>query len=114
VLLDRRGIGRLGQTFAEQMGAAERNQPAPRSPGDQRALRTALIPIAGKYIARRSPDMPLMITLVGGPAAPGGSWEEHLATLRQLLDGYTLAGTGTPESIAATHAYLDIVAATLG
>jgi hypothetical protein len=54
-----------------------------------------------------------MITQVGGSTTPAATPEDHLATLRQLLDGYAAAGIGTPESIAATHAYLDIVAATL-
>lgn len=47
-------------------------------------------------------------------ATPAGSWADHLATPRELLDGYALCGTGTPESSAATHAYLDIVATALG
>jgi hypothetical protein len=76
--------------------------------------RAALIPIAGKYIARRSPDTPQVITLVGGPGTPEGTWDDHLATLRHLLNGYAATGTVTPASVAATHAYLDIVAATLG
>jgi hypothetical protein len=113
VLSDRRGIGRLALTFAQHMDAVERNQPAPRDPDQRRALQAALIPIAGKYIARRSPDTPRLIELTGGPRTHGGIWAGHLATLRQLLDGHAAAGAGTPQSIAATHAYLDIVAATL-
>ncbi len=114
VLSDRRGISRLAVTFREHMDAVEHEQPVPRGPGERRALQAALIPIAGKYIARRSPDTARLIELVGGPRTPGGTWEGHLATLRQLLDGHAVTGTGTPESIAATHAYLDIVAVTLG
>jgi hypothetical protein len=114
VLLDRHGIGRLALTFREHMNAVERNQPADRSPSERRALQAALIPIAGKYIARRSPDTPRLITLVGGSGTPGGTWEDYLATLRQLVDRHAAAGAGTPESAAATHAYLDIVAATFG
>ena len=53
-----------------------------------------------------------LITLTGGPRC-ARTWQDHLATLRQLLDGHSAAGAGTPESTAATHAYLDIVAATL-
>jgi hypothetical protein len=114
VLLDRRGIGRLALTFTEHMNAVEHEQPVPKSPAERRALQAALIPIGGKYIARRSPDTPRLITLVGGPRTLEGTWRDHLSTLRQLLDGYAAAGTGTPESVAATHAYLNLVAATLG
>jgi hypothetical protein len=114
VLSDRRGIGRLAVTFREHMDIVEHEQPAPRGPGERRALRAALIPVAGKYIARRSLDTPQLIALVGGSRAPEGTWEDHLATLRQLLDEHAATGTGTPESIAAMHAYLDLVAATLG
>jgi predicted nucleotidyltransferase len=114
VLLDRRGISRLSLTFSENMDAVEHEQPAPRDPAGRRTLEAALIPVAGKYIARRSPDTAQLITLAGGSRTPGASWADHLATLRQLLDGHAATGTGTPESIAATHAYLDIVAATLG
>jgi len=113
VLSDRRGISRLTLTFAQHMDAVERNQPAPRDPDQRRALQAALIPIAGKYIARRSPDTPRLIELTGGPRTHGGTWAGHLATLRQLLNAHAATGAGTPQSIAATHAYLDIVAATL-
>jgi hypothetical protein len=36
---------------------------------------------------------------------------DYLAALRRVLDEHAAAGAGTPESIAATHAYLDLVAA---
>ena len=55
-----------------------------------------------------------LIELAGGPATPSGTWQGHLATLRELLGRHAAAGTGTQESIAATRAYLDLVAATLG
>jgi predicted nucleotidyltransferase len=113
VLLDRRDIGRLTLTFTEHLNAVEHEQPVPKSPGERRGLQAALVPIGGKYIARRSPAAPGLITLVGGPGTLEGTWPDHLATLRRLLDGHAAAGAGTPESIAATHAYLDLVAATL-
>jgi hypothetical protein len=40
------------------------------------------------------------------------SWEDQLTALRELLDRH--AKTEPPESIAAMHAHLDIVAETLG
>jgi predicted nucleotidyltransferase len=112
VLLDRRGISRLAVTFAEYMGAAEHEQPVHRTPDELRRLRAALIPVAGKYIARRSPDTARLIALAGGPKVGDESWEDQLTALRELLDGH--AKTEPPESIAAMHAHLDIVAETLG
>jgi predicted nucleotidyltransferase len=111
VLLDRRGISRLAATFAEYMGAVEHERPAPRTPDELRTMQAALIPVAGKYIARRSPDTARLIALAGGPKVPDESWEDHLTALRELLDRH--ATTEPPASIAAMHAYLDIVAATL-
>jgi hypothetical protein len=114
VVSDRRGVRRLALTFAEHLDAVEYNRPVPKGPAGRRALRAALIPVAGKYLARRSPDAARLIELVGGPRAPEATWADHLASLRQLLDRYAATGTGTPESVAATDAYLDLVAAALG
>jgi hypothetical protein len=112
VLFDRRGISRLAVTFAGYMGAVEHEQPVVKTPDELRTQRAALIPVAGKYIARRSPDTAQLIVMAGGPEVPDESWEDHLTALRELLD--RLAKTEPPESIAAMHAHLDIVAATLG
>ena len=58
----------------------------PESPAGRRARQAALIPIAANRIARRSPDTPRMIELVGGPTTAGGAWVSYLdlvaATLR--------------------------------
>jgi hypothetical protein len=75
-------------------------------------LQLALVPIAGKRIARRSSETARLIAFIGGPDAPDAAWKDHLATLRQLLGGF--AALGLPESIAAGHAYLDLVEETLG
>ncbi|HUR05686.1 MAG TPA: hypothetical protein VM347_24295 [Nonomuraea sp.] len=73
--------------------------------------RLAMVPIAGKQVARRSPETARMIKFLDGPYAPNASWQHHLATLRELLDGF--AALGTPESVAAAHAYLNLVEQTL-
>jgi predicted nucleotidyltransferase len=111
VIFDRRGFDRLAATFAEHLSAGEHEQPTPKDPTEHQALRLALVPIAGKRIARRSPETAPMIEFLGGPYAPDASWQHHLATLRQLLDGF--AALGLPDSVAAGHAYLDLVKETL-
>jgi predicted nucleotidyltransferase len=84
ILLDRRGISRLAVTFAEYMGTVEHERPLPRTPDELRAQHAALIPVAGKYIARRSPATAQLVTLAGGPELPDRSWEDYLAALREL------------------------------
>jgi hypothetical protein len=111
VLFDRRGLPRLDKTFSEYLATVEHEQAVPRSPAEQRALQAALIPIAAKWIARRSPDTPRAIAMVGGPKVANGTWESYLAVLRELLGTY--AATENPALIAATSAYLDLVEATL-
>jgi predicted nucleotidyltransferase len=112
VLFDRRGLPRLALTFAEYLDTAEHEEAVPKSPAERAALRTALIPIAAKWIARRSPDTARMIELVGGPAAAEGTWADYLTILRDLLGQHP--ATEDPALIAATHAYLDLVSETLG
>lgn len=113
VLFDRRDLRRLTVTFAEYLDTGEHEQAVPKSLAERAAaLQAALIPIAAKRIAAAPPDTPRMIELVGGPAAADQTWESYLAILRGLLGRH--APTGDPGLIAATHAYLDLVAATLG
>jgi hypothetical protein len=100
----RHNAPRGGRAFSEQYIL--------RTPDELRGLRAALIPVAGKYIARRSPDTARLIALAGGPKVGDESWEDQLTALRELLDRH--AKTEPPESIAAMHAHLDIVAETLG
>ncbi|MEU6716476.1 nucleotidyltransferase domain-containing protein [Nonomuraea sp. NPDC046802] len=111
VIFDRRGLGRLTATFSEYLNAGEREEATPKSPDEHRALRLALVPIAGKLIARRSPETARLIEFIGGPHAPDGAWKDHLAALRRLLGGF--AALDLPDSVAAGHAYLDLVEKTL-
>ncbi|MBN6056643.1 hypothetical protein JYK22_32245, partial [Nonomuraea sp. RK-328] len=55
VIFDRRGFGRLATTFSEHLKAGEHEQATPKGPADHRALQLALVPLAGKRIARCSP-----------------------------------------------------------
>jgi hypothetical protein len=109
-VLDRPGIPRLTATFTEHL-AAEHEPPAPRSPAERRTLQLALVPIAGKMIARRSPKTIQMIEILGGSSTPGATWADHLATLRQLLRDLTPAGP--PPSATAARTYLTLVEAAL-
>jgi hypothetical protein len=68
----------------------------------------ALIPVAAKRIARRSPDAGRMVEFVGGPHAPDAAPDGHLETLRGLLGQYR--GVASAESLSATSRYLDLVA----
>jgi hypothetical protein len=67
----------------------------------------ALVPIAGKQLARRSVETARTIEFLGGPHTPDGDWQDHLAALRQLLDQF--APLGLSESLAAGHAYVDLL-----
>jgi hypothetical protein len=59
--------------------------PAPTAANAHRLLQASLVPVAGKYVARRPPDAGRMVEFVGGLHAPGASPGEHLAMLRRLL-----------------------------
>lgn len=106
VIIDRHGLRRLSDTFDEHLAKREIQPPAPRPANAHRLLQMALIPVAAKRIARRSPDAGRMF--VGGPQAPGAAPAEHLEMLRELLGQYR--GVAPAESLSATRRYLDLVA----
>jgi hypothetical protein len=101
VVFDRHGIS--GTQLSEYRG--EREPPTVKTLDDQDAMRLALVPIAGKQLARRSPETPRTIEFLGG--TPGSDWPDHLAALRELLNQF--AALGRPDSLGAAHAYLDLV-----
>ncbi|NUR89485.1 MAG: hypothetical protein HOY71_35830, partial [Nonomuraea sp.] len=107
VIFDQYGLDRRSATFSEQLDAGEREQAIHPDPSNHRALQLALVPIVGKRIARRSPETAPMVEFVGGPHAPDATWTVHIATLRQLLGGFEALGLA--DSVAAGHAYLDLV-----
>ncbi|MET8870090.1 nucleotidyltransferase domain-containing protein [Nonomuraea sp. NPDC004580] len=108
VLFDRHGIERSPLTLSEQLASGEPEPPTPKGPDEERALKLGLVPVAGKGVARRSPGTAELIAFIGGPYDPDAPWDEHLAALRRLLDDF--ADLGLPVSVAAGHAYLDLVA----
>lgn len=83
----------------------------PKSVNDQMAMRLALVPIAGKQLARRLPETARTIEFLGGRHVPDGDWKDHLAALRQLLDQF--ATLGRPDSLSAGYAYVEFLEKTL-
>lgn len=110
-ILDRKGFNRLPATFSELLSAGEHEPPTPKELIEHQMARLAMVPIAGKRIARRSPDTAQMFKTLGCAYEPCASWQHRLATLRELLDGFT--ALGLPDSVSAGHAYLDFVEETL-
>ncbi|WP_238174436.1 hypothetical protein [Kribbella kalugense] len=105
VVFDRQGISQASAALSEYRGEYE---PAtPKTLDEQDAMRLALVPIAGKQLARRSPETPRTIEFLGG--TPETDWPDHLAALRELLNEFT-----NLDSLAAARAYLDLVEGTLG
>ncbi|MFF0338873.1 hypothetical protein [Kribbella sp. NPDC004875] len=94
VLLDHRGIPKASTTDSR------REPSTPKSPEEEAALRLALIPIAGKQVARRSPHAAATIHFLGGPHLPDP--HAQLRALRELL-------TQFPNPPTATATYLDLV-----
>jgi len=97
----------------DQLNASGLRQPATAKTVDEiRRIQLSYVPIAGKYIARRSPSAGQMIRFLGqapdfsarGPAA-------QLRALRGIAAG--LADPSWPWLSEAVTAYLDLVAATL-
>ena len=111
VVIDRHGLRRLSDTFDEHLAKREVQPPTPKPAHAHRLLQLALIPVAAKRIARRSPDAGRMVEFVGGPYAPDAAPAEHLEMLRGLLGQYR--GVAPAENLSATRRYLDLVAGVL-
>jgi hypothetical protein len=111
VIFDRHGLPRLNDTFRGHQEKREIQPPAPKAASAHRLLQISLVPVAGKYVARRSPDAWRMVHFVGGPHAPEASPAEHLAMLRQLPVQHR--EEAPEEMLAANSRYLDLVEAAL-
>ncbi len=107
VLFDRSGIACAGAGFSEYLARGGYESATPKSDEDLQAIRLALIPIAGKHLARRSPEAARTIEFLGAPYEPSAAWEAQLEALRGLLDDYAVLRR--PDSHAAAHAYLDLL-----
>jgi hypothetical protein len=105
VLFERRAIGPTSATFTTYLNQGEREPATAKSAADEQAMRLALVPIAAKQVARRSPEAIHTITFLGGPPVPASDHRAQVAALHQLLDKLE----GHPESLTAAHAYLDLL-----
>lgn len=108
VLFERREISRTPAGFTAYLNQGEYEPAIPKSSADEEALRLALVPIAAKQIARRSPEAARTIAFLGGPLLTDADWRGQLAALRNLLDEFETVGR--PESLAAGRAYVRLVA----
>jgi hypothetical protein len=111
VLFDRHGIAGTRATFSEYLNGGEHETATPKSTEEAQAMRLALVPAAGKQLARRSPEAARIIEFLGGPYEPEATWQAQIRALRRLLDGF--ATLGRPDSLTAAHAYLELLEQTL-
>ena len=111
VIFDRRDVSRTSATFSQYLNHGQYEPAIPKTPSDEHAMRLALIPIAGKQLARHSPETARTIEFLGGPHLPDDDWKAHLAALHQLLNQF--APLDHPNSLPAAHAYLDFLEKTL-
>ncbi len=101
---------RSGMPFAEWNGRGPRNEPIEIGPAEARQARLAMVPIAGKYVARRSPIADGMLQTLGTPA-PSGQPSAQLEALEALVA--ELAGSCPTWLVAAVSGYLALVARTI-
>jgi predicted nucleotidyltransferase len=94
VIFDEQGLRRLDDTFREHLDKREVQPPAPKAANAHRLLQLSLMPVAAKYVARRSADAGRMVEFVGGPYLPEATPAEYLTMLRRLLAQYR---DGAPE-----------------
>lgn len=112
VAFERRPV-ELGTQSFDEVNASGRRQPATTKTADEiRMIHLSYVPIAGKYIGRRSPRGIQMIRFLG--RVPDFTEEDPAAQLRALRG---IAGDLSDPSWAwlghAVTAYLDLVGATL-
>jgi hypothetical protein len=111
VIFDSDGLPRLNDTFSAFQEKRETQPPTLKSANAHRLLQVSLIPVAAKYVVRRSTGAGRMVEFVGGPYAPEAAANEYLAMLRSLLVRYR--DDAPEEMLASASRYLDIVEAVL-
>ena len=111
VIFDRDGLPRVNDTFYEYQEKREVQPPAPKAANAHRLLQVSLIPVAAKYVVRRSADAGRMVEFVGGPHVPEATPAEHLEMLRRLLVQYR--DDAPEEMLASNSRYLDLAEAVL-
>lgn len=106
---------RVDDDFRTFIAAGPRQAGITKSAEEIRLARLAMVPIAGKYIARRSPAAGPMIRFLGGPApAPGSGPADELRALRALAADLSTGALARPRLVAAVAAHLAIVGSTIG
>jgi hypothetical protein len=83
----------------------------PKPADAHRLLQVSLIPVAAKYVVRRSADAGRMVGFVGGPHVPEATPTEYLEMLRRLLVQYR--DDAPEEMLASSSRYLDLAEAAL-
>jgi hypothetical protein len=111
VIFDLHGLPRLNDTFSEYQEKREVQPPVPKPANAHRLLQVSLIPVAAKYVVRRSADAGRMVDFVGGPHVPEATSAEYLEMLRRLLVQYR--DDAPAEMLASGSRYLDLVEAVL-
>ena len=101
-------LARVDETFSVRNSQGPRQRSSPKSPDEVRQARLAMVPIAGKYIARRSPRVVPMLELLGAPTlAAGAGPADQLQALQDILARLSM---GAPPRLAdAIASYLDLV-----
>ena len=111
VVHDPGGLRRVEEPFDAFNARGERGAATVESADEARRARLAMVPIAGKYIARRSPSAAPMIRFLGGtpePVGPGPT--EQLRTLRSITARLSAGERRLEDAIAA---HLRLVESTL-
>jgi hypothetical protein len=111
VIFDEQGLSRLDDTFREYQDKRAVQPPTPKAANANRLLQVSLIPVAAKYVARRSADAGHMVEFVGGPRVPEATPAEYLAMLRRRLVQYR--DDMPEEMLAPVSRYLDLAEAML-
>jgi predicted nucleotidyltransferase len=101
---------RTDAPFAQWNGDGPRNQPLDLSPAEELQARLAMVPIAGKYIARRSPSADGMLQFLGARAP-----SSQPATQLEALQGLVAARLAECPAwlVSTVSEYLSLVALTV-
>jgi hypothetical protein len=111
VIFDTDGLPRLRDTFSEYQEKRETQPPTHKPDNAHRLLQVSLIPVAAKYVVRRSTAAGRMVEFVGGPYAPDAAPTDYVEMLRSLL--VTYHDDAPRDLLTSADRYLDIVAAVL-
>ena len=105
-------LRRVDDAFSVFNSAGHPQVGASKTPDEVRRARLAMVPIAGKYIARRSPRAVPMIEFVGATTLAAGSTPaDQLHALREIAGRLSMGAR--PRLADAVESYLDVVESTI-